>query len=304
MAQAIATPKAREGEECRAPSRTNVKTILIVLAASAALLLGAAAFVVYAGLYDISATKPHTQPVYSLLETTMRRSVQVRARQVAVPPLDAPERLARGAACFRDHCVQCHGGPGVAPAPMARSMQPLPGSLIDAARHWRPQEIYLITRDGIKMSGMPAWALRLDDDELWSVVAFVDRLPRLSPAAYESAIAGAGPDPCLAGSARVRSPATMTLDDRRELGRAALQQYSCTACHTVPGIAGSDPQIGPPLAGLASRTLLAGRLVNSEDNLVRWIRDPRSIDPRTAMPALDVSEEHARAMASYLATLR
>ena len=61
MTHAIAAPKAREGEECRAPSRTNVKTILIVLAASAAFLLGAAAFVVYAGLYDISATKSHTQ---------------------------------------------------------------------------------------------------------------------------------------------------------------------------------------------------------------------------------------------------
>ena len=274
-----------------------------MLAASAAFLLGAAAFVVYAGLYDISATKSHTQVVHSLLETTMRRSVQMRARDISVPPLDTPARLARGAACFRDHCVQCHGGPGVAPAPMARSMQPLPGALIDAARRWRPQEIYLITRDGIKMSGMPAWAMRLGEDELWSVVAFVDRLPALSPPAYESAIEGAGPDPCLAGAGRARQASTLTLDDRREQGRIALQQYSCTACHTVPGIAGSDPQVGPPLAGLASRTLLAGRLANTEDNLVRWIRDPRSIDPRTAMPALDVSEEHARWMASYLSTL-
>jgi len=180
----------------------------------------------------------------------------------------------------------------------------LPGSLIDAARHWRPQELYLITRDGIKMSGMPAWALRLDEDELWSVVAFVDRLPTLSPAAYESAIAGADPDPCVAGQDRARGASAMTLEDVREQGRIALQHYSCTACHTVPGIAGSEPQVGPPLAGLASRRLLAGRLANTEDNLVRWIRDPRGIDPRTAMPELGVSEEHARWMAAYLSRLK
>jgi cytochrome c1 len=304
MPHPIAALDAVEREECRAPSRTSVKTILIVLAASAAFVLGTAAIVVYAGLYDISATKSHTQAVYSLLETTMRRSVQRRARDIAVPPLDAPARLARGAACFRDHCVQCHGGPGVAPAAMARSMQPLPGSLIDAARHWRPQELYLITRDGIKMSGMPAWALRLDEDALWSVVAFVDRLPTFSPAAYESAIAGADPDPCVAGRSSAPTASVIAGDDLRERGRIALQHYSCTACHTVPGIAGSGPQIGPPLAGLASRRLLAGRLANTEDNLVRWIRDPRGIDPRTAMPELGVSEEHARWMVAYLSGLK
>ena len=92
----------------------------------------------------------------------------------------------------------------------------------------------------------------------------------------------------------------MTLEDVREQGRIALQHYSCTACHTVPGIAGSEPQVGPPLAGLASRRLLAGRLANTEDNLVRWIRDPQSIDPETAMPAMGVSERDALDISAYL----
>jgi hypothetical protein len=56
----------------------------------------------------MTSARPDRTPssVHSLLETTMRRSVQVRARDIAVPPLDDPARLARGAACFRDHCVQ------------------------------------------------------------------------------------------------------------------------------------------------------------------------------------------------------
>ena len=233
----------------------------------------------------------------------MRRSVQVRGLDLAVPPLDEPARLVRGAACFRAHCVQCHGAPGVAPARMARSMQPVPGSLIDAARRWRPEEMYLITRDGIKMSGMPAWGLHLDEEELWATVAFLGRLPALSPAAYASAVDATGPDACLAREGT--GPAgPLGGGDQRERGRIALQQYSCSACHTIPGIAGSYPQVGPPLVGLAKRTLVAGRLANTEENLVRWIRHPRSVDPQTAMPDLDVTEAHARAMVAYLSSLR
>jgi mono/diheme cytochrome c family protein len=266
-------------------------------------MLGGAAIVVYAGLYDVSATAPHTRFVYSLLETSMRRAVQVRAREIPVPPLGAPEQLARGAACFRALCVQCHGAPGVAPEPMAMSMEPLPGSLIDARRHWRPQELYLITRDGIKMSGMPAWRLRLGEEDLWSVVAFLDQLPALSPANYASSAGPAAPD-CRAGQGRPPRAGPKERSERLEQGRLALRHYACTACHTIPGIVGSRPQVGPPLAGLASRSLIAGRLANSEENLIRWIRHPRSVDPRTAMPELDVSEEDAISMAAYLATLR
>ncbi|NUZ07017.1 c-type cytochrome [Piscinibacter koreensis] len=279
-----------------------MKTLLIVLAAGAALGFGTAAAVVYGGLYDISATTAHTQSVYSLLETTMRRSVQLRARDIAVPDLTAPAVVARGAACFREHCVQCHGAPGVAPGAVGKSMQPLPGSLIDAARHWRPAEVYWITRNGIKMSGMPAWALRLADDDIWATVAFVERLPLLSPSAYAAAVAEPARCEESEGSATASTPSTPT--SRDDAARIALQQYACTACHVVPGIAGSNLQVGPPLAGLARRSLLAGGLPNTSENLVRWIRDPRGIDPRTAMPNLGVGEAHARLMADYLLGLR
>jgi cytochrome c2 len=86
-------------------------------------------------------------------------------------------------------------------------------------------------------------------------------------------------------------------------GKLALTQYACSACHTIPGVVSSSPQVGPPLAGLARRTVIAGRLPNTQDNLVRWLRHPKLIDPQTAMPDLEVSEVDARDMAAYLATL-
>jgi mono/diheme cytochrome c family protein len=45
------------------------------------------------------------------------RSVQRRAAAIPVPPLDGQRQVARGRAQFREHCVRCHGAPGVAPQP-------------------------------------------------------------------------------------------------------------------------------------------------------------------------------------------
>jgi mono/diheme cytochrome c family protein len=158
----------------------NSKQILLTAALTlAALLCGGAivaAVVVYGGLYNVASTRQHLQPTHTLLETAMRQSVRLRARNIETPPLTDELVVLRGAACFRDKCVQCHGAPGVAQNDIGKSMQPLPGPLVDARQHWRPRELYWVTRNGIKMSGMPAWEYRLTDSELWSVVAFMQLL--------------------------------------------------------------------------------------------------------------------------------
>lgn len=264
-------------------------------------LVGAA--VVLGGLYNIAATAQHTQPVYSVLETAMHNSVQLRARDVIVPAaLAVPERVLRGAACFRDRCVQCHGGPGVAADAIGMAMQPVPGSLIGAANTWQARELYWITRHGIKMSGMPAWQYHLSEDELWAVVAFLQQLPALTPPAYAALVQQAGS--CRRADTAAPSVVAVAQADLAERGRLALRMYACHACHAIPGVTGAQPQVGPPLAGFASGQLIAGRLAHTQDNLVAWIRHPQRIDARTAMPDLGVTEAHAREMAAYLATLR
>lgn len=79
-----------------------------------------------------------------------------------------------------------------------------------------------------------------------------------------------------------------------------FRQYACTACHGIPGVAGPDVHVGPSLNDFARRSLIAGRLPNTEDDLVRWIRFPRQVDPETAMPDSGVTEAHATVMARYL----
>ena len=169
------------------------RTRLIIKTAAATLLLAAATGVLvggallWAGWYHIGSTRQHLQLVHTVLEEGMRKSVQHHARDVAVPVLGAPAQLARGAVIYRDHCAQCHGGPGFAQADYGKSMQPVPGPLVAATRRWQPRELYWITRNGIKMSGMPAWEYHLSEEELWAVVAFMQTMPTLTPAAYADA---------------------------------------------------------------------------------------------------------------------
>lgn len=86
-------------------------------------------------------------------------------------------------------------------------------------------------------------------------------------------------------------------------GAVAIEMHGCGACHTIPGIDNAAGTIGPPLTSWSKRSFIAGNVPNSPDNLVQWIMHPHSVEPGTAMPNLEVSEQQARDIAAYLYTL-
>jgi mono/diheme cytochrome c family protein len=274
-------------------TRLMIKTAVATLAAAASLAALGAWLVLESGWYHIGANNQHWQPVHTVLEQGMRESVRHYARGVAVPRLDQPARVGRGAAVYRDNCMQCHGAPGVAQADFGKAMQPVPGPLVDASQRWQPRELYWITRNGIKLSGMPAWEFHLEDDDIWSVVRFLEELPKLSAPAY-AALAAAQP------AAGVRLGAAVRLQGDPARGRVALAQYACNACHMIPGVTGATVYVGRPLKGLADRKFIAGKLPNTRQNLMLWIRNPQQVDPETAMPMLGVTEQDALDMSAYL----
>ena len=79
-----------------------------------------------------------------------------------------------------------------------------------------------------------------------------------------------------------------------------IRRYGCSGCHTISGIPGGDGQVGGPLSALKKRVYVGGVAENSPDNLVRWIVDPQSFSPRSAMPRSGISEGEARDVAAYL----
>ncbi len=62
--------------------------------------------------------------------------------------------------------------------------------------------------------------------------------------------------------------------------------------------------MGPPLSRIASRVYVGGVLPNTPENMVQWIRNPKAVDEKTAMPVLNVTDADARDIAAYLYTLK
>ena len=139
---------------------------------------------VESGSYNVAADYPDSGPAVWLFSTTLDKSVRRHARGVKPPDLSDPAMAEAGARNYKDDCVICHGAPGVRPGELARALNPRPPDLTKTANDWKPRELFWITKHGIRMTGMPAWGLIDQDDELWQTVAFVKRLPKMSPSEY------------------------------------------------------------------------------------------------------------------------
>ena len=87
-------------------------------------------------------------------------------------------------------------------------------------------------------------------------------------------------------------------------GKTAISKYGCGACHTIPGITAATATVGPPLTQIAVRQYLGGHLVNTPDNMTRWLQHPQQVDPKNAMPEMGVTDQDARDITAYLYTLR
>ena len=77
----------------------------------------------------------------------------------------------------------------------------------------------------------------------------------------------------------------------------------CAACHIVPGVPSARGQVGPTLAGIAKRQVIAGKLPNTPANLRKFLEHPQSVVPGGAMPELGLSPQQAKIIADYLLTL-
>jgi mono/diheme cytochrome c family protein len=160
----------------------------IVLTVIAVILLEIIAIIigVYSGIPDVSATKPSGSIVDWFLNTTKDNSIRSHARNIAVPSLADSILAATGFEHYDELCVTCHGAPGKGPEKFAKGLNPpapdLRGSITDLS----PEEVFLIVKNGIKMTGMPAWGPSNSDSTIWSMVAFLQRLPALTPETYKA----------------------------------------------------------------------------------------------------------------------
>ncbi len=87
-------------------------------------------------------------------------------------------------------------------------------------------------------------------------------------------------------------------------GEQAFVNYGCGSCHAIDGWGKPKGHVGPPLSGVGERSMIAGELPNTPENMIRWIENPQAIEPNTKMPNLGVSDAGARDLVAYLYSLR
>ncbi len=145
--------------------------------------VGGAAFI-YSGVYNIGADDPHTPVVYWLVETLRDHSIAVRAASIKVPPLDDSDLLLSGGPDYAEMCSGCHLQPGVKTSEFSDALYPQPPNLTEKS-DLTPAAMFWTIKHGIKMSAMPAWGPTHTDQRMWAMVAFLQRLPDLTPAQYQ-----------------------------------------------------------------------------------------------------------------------
>jgi mono/diheme cytochrome c family protein len=155
--------------------------IVLFLLIVAAFLIG-----VYSGAYNIAMTNHDNPAMNRLLDTAMTKSVQNHAKGIAVPPLTDPVLIRSGFRHYDQMCVECHGAPGVRHEELAEGLWPDAPDLAKTAGDWKPAELYWIIRNGIKFTAMPAWGPTHQDNALWAITAFVQKLPTITAAQYQA----------------------------------------------------------------------------------------------------------------------
>jgi mono/diheme cytochrome c family protein len=140
---------------------------------------------VFSGLYDVAASRPHIASLEWMLGEAMDRSVEVHARGIKAPgEIPATE----GAPHFDRMCVICHGAPGVAVSDIGHGLYPHPPDLVKSADDWTVEQIYWITKHGVRDTGMPAFGKMQGDRELWALAYMVKHLPGLGPEDYRALV--------------------------------------------------------------------------------------------------------------------
>ncbi len=153
--------------------------------------LGLVVFV-YSGVYNIAATSHHTAPVYWMVNTMTDRSIESHAQGITAPNLEGDDTLRLGLEHYNEMCVTCHGAPGVSPAELASGMYPLPPILSAEPTDMTSSELYWVIKNGIKMTGMPAFGPTHSDDKIWAMVSVVEKLPQWSPEEFAQQVKSVG----------------------------------------------------------------------------------------------------------------
>jgi mono/diheme cytochrome c family protein len=169
-----------------------MRTFLTVVVVILFLILAWAGYLLWGG-YNVAANVPHREITQWFLETVRERSIDFHSQGLSVPPLKDVKLAEIGLSHYHAMCRLCHGAPGFQAEEFARGLNPQPPHLASReVQELKDRELYWVVRNGIKMTGMPAFASTHTEKEILGLVAFSRLLPELTPEKYRSKLKAAG----------------------------------------------------------------------------------------------------------------
>lgn len=146
-----------------------------------------AGWIILGGRFDVAVSAQLPQPIHDLIHLTRVNAVRREVRGLDARPADLDDESVLFGAVrgFESMCTDCHHPPGGAPPTLARSLNPAPANLREAAEKRSVAELFWVTKHGIRMSAMPAWGAAREDEELWAVATLIARFPQLTAEEYE-----------------------------------------------------------------------------------------------------------------------
>lgn len=154
-----------------------MKCVLITLSVVTTLVIAGAFFAI--SQISLSAL-PEPGNMETYLATRARHILVRRGSREALPP--APSNLAasieEGDKLYGTECGDCHGLDGHKPTDAGRWMYPRAADLISPeAQQYSDRELFWIVKNGIRLSGMPAFGRVETDEHIWNLVNYARTLP-------------------------------------------------------------------------------------------------------------------------------
>ena len=148
---------------------------------------------IWFGFFNVSAKDKHWDITTVLLSVIKDRSVDIRSSNIDVPAVVDQEMISRGAKNYDAMCAQCHLAPGLEPTELQRGLYPKPPIFHKFARSDEDlAATFWVIKNGLKMTGMPAWGDMHTEQQIWELVAFLNKAKGLSLQQYKEWVGEGG----------------------------------------------------------------------------------------------------------------
>jgi len=156
---------------------------IIILSALSGLTIGI--MVIWFGAYNVAAKDKHFSSTEHFLEFVRNRSISARSDDLSIPDLENYELIKKGAQLYAEMCAGCHLAPGMEQTELHAGLYPQPLVFSQSDYNNNPAAQFWVIKNGLKMTGMPAWSPSHNDDQIWTMVAFINKLKSLSSEQYK-----------------------------------------------------------------------------------------------------------------------